>query len=234
MRVLLGSAAVVLAACSSTAPLIPGGGNPVTLTPQVGSFTSVSVGTAFSVTTSRGANPSVRITVPESAKDRVVARTEGSELQISLSTGPGIGSGPLEATIVVAEPLQGITAQQAAIVNAAAGSLDRDVTLRAGQASTVTVAVNASSLSVDAGQSSTVTVTGQTDTASIKASEASTFKGFDLQGRAVTVQAESASTIEVTATATLTGSASAASTVRYRGSPQTTVDKDVSSTVEAG
>lgn len=227
--------AVVMSGCSSAPPGPPDAGT-VTLTPAVGRFTSVTVGTAFTATTVRGANPAVRITVPQSVAERVVARTDNDRLEISLSEGAGsVGEQSLLATIVVAEPLRAITARQAAAVDASAsGSLGRDVRLEAREAATITASVNATSLTAQAAQAATILVTGQADTAAVGAQQAATLRGFDLQAREVDAVAESGSTIEITAMASLAAKASEGSTIRYRGEPQTSIDKDVSSTVAPG
>lgn len=227
------AATCLLSACT-TSPPVPGETGTVTLTPEVGRFTAVTVGTGFTAETRRGGSPAVSITVPESVQDRVVARVSGERLEISLQPAPGpFAPGSATATITVAEPLTELVALQAASVNAtASGSLDGDVRIQAREASTVTATVNAGQLTVETTEGSTVTATGQTDTATVTAGSAATFKGFDLQARAATATASAASTIEVTATATLTAKAVEGSTVSYRGSPQLSIDRDVSSTVE--
>lgn len=235
-KTLLPAAAIaLLAACTTSSPA-PVDAATATLTPEVGRFNAVTVGTAFRVTTERGANPAVRITVPEDVRDRVVVRTENNQLSISLSDGRGlIGEQSLIATVVVAEPLQAVTVQEAASVDAtASGSLDGDVRLEARSAGTINAVLNASSVTVAVSEGSTVTGSGQTDTASVAAQSGSTFRGYDLQARAAEAVAESGSTIEVTATATLSAKATEGSTIRYRGSPQTNIDKDITGTVEPG
>lgn len=234
-RLLPAAAVVLLAACTSTPPGPPDAGT-VSLSPQVGRFNAVKVGTAFTATTVRGANPAVRITVPEEVKDRVVARTDKDRLEIFLADGPGpVGEQSLLATIVVAEPLRAVTVEQAASVDASAsGSLDGDVRLEARSAGTITALLNAQSVTVDVSEGSTVLGSGQTDTAAVGAQSAATFRGFDLQAREADAVAESGSTIELTATAKLSARATEGSTIRYRGSPQTSIDKDITGTVEPG
>lgn len=229
-------AALLLSACTSAAPSGPPDAGTVTLTPEVDTFNAVTVGTAFAATTVRGANPAVRITVPQEVQDRVVARTQDKRLEISLSDGAGaVGEQILQATITVAQPLQAVTAREAASVDAtASGSLGRDVQLAAASAATITATLNASSVTADVSEGATVLVTGQTDAVSARAQSGSTYRGYDLQAREATAMAESGSTIEVTAMATLSAKATAGSTITYRGSPQTSIDSDITSTVEPG
>jgi hypothetical protein len=99
-------------------------------------------------------------------------------------------------------------------------------------ASTVTVTgVNAETITLRASGASTIRVGGTSGTVEAEASGASRMRLEDLSTRLADVDATGASTIEVTVSERLSGSASGASTITYSGNPDVNVSTSGASTV---
>ena len=195
-----------------------GSGDLVTITPDVGEFSRMEVGSAFEVVLSIGEDYGVTLRADDNLIDQVEAAVSGDTLQVRLD---GSATSPtLEAEVVVPQQsLRSVTAAGAATITGAESLDADDFAVEAAGASTIRLELAAETLDVDAAGASTVGLRGSAGALTARATGASTLQLFEVQTGEAVVSSVGASTIEVTVSGALDAEAAGASKVVYGGDP---------------
>ena len=208
------SAAVALSACAGS---VVGSGDVTAATPAVEPFEALDVESAFEVALAPG-EYGVTVRADDNIIDRVRAEVSRGTLVLGLE---GSSSNvTLEADVTLpAEELVEVRVRGASQVRADQTFSAEQFVVEAAGASTVVLPVVADDLEVSAQGASTISLQGSAATLRGEAQGASTLALYGLTAADAMVGADGASTVEVTATASLEADASGASTIRYDGDP---------------
>jgi hypothetical protein len=215
-------------------PLVTGSGDLVQTNVDIGSFSELSVGSAFEVTVRPGDVPSLVLRTDDNLVDRIEAVVDEDELSITLDA--AVRDATLEADLTVpASMLSSVDLSGASTLTATEPLTASTVTVQASGASRAFVVVQTDDVTLTASGASVVNATGSTGTLVAEASGSSTLRLEQLDAGSAQVSADGASRVEVSVSGDLRAEAAGASTVRYLGDPDT-VERDVSgaSSVEPG
>jgi len=217
----LGAALLLLAAGCGDVVVGPGevgSGELVTITPDVGEFSQLEVGSAFEVVLVVGDDYRVTVRADDNLVDQVEAEVAGDTLRLRLD---GAAASPtLEAEVVLPQQaLRGVSAAGASNVAGAEVFTGDGFSVEAVGASSIRLDLAVETLDVDAVGASTVGVSGTARSLAAEAAGASTLQLFDLQSVEAVVSSVGASTIEVTVSGSLDAEAVGASTILYGGDP---------------
>lgn len=229
-RLAAATVAVVVAVGASTgcglAPLVSGSGTIVESTPDIEPFTSLAVGSAFEVTLQTGDDTSLVVRIDDNLVDRLDVGVSDGELFIGLDG--GVRSATLEADLTVpADSLESITLDGAASLSGVEPVTSPRLSAQLSGASRAFLVTHVDELDVSASGASVASIGGDARTLIAEADGASSLRLDQLDATTARVEAQGASTVEVTVSGDLVARASGASTVRYSGDPDT-VERDVS------
>jgi hypothetical protein len=195
-----------------------------------GDIDEVVVGDAFVATVTVGSATAASVTIDDNLTDLLRFEQDGRRLLIDL-TGR-VRDATLEATIVLPS-LTGVEASGAATVSVDGEVAGERVRVGVSGASTVRIAALAvDDLEIVASGASRVEAAGHADEIRAEASGASELPLGDLEASTARIDVSGASSAEVNADRRLEAHASGASTIRYHGTPDTSVESSGASTVE--
>jgi hypothetical protein len=234
---LLLAAAALLSSCVVVERVVGvrGSGDLVTQDVEVQEFTGIEASNAFEVDVVVGERERVQITVDDNIVPLLDVTVEGDTLTIGLKDSSRVQAATLRAAVTAPADLASVAASGAAKVDVT-GTLEGDaLALQSSGAGRLSAGVETRGVQVNASGASRVVLSGNAETVQMDISGASTLSAFDLTAGAVSAQVSGASTAEVTATETISGEVSGASTLRYRGEPGSAdVESSGASTVGAG
>jgi Putative auto-transporter adhesin, head GIN domain len=210
-------------ACGST---IAGSGNVVTKDVPVTGFSSIEVSSAFDVTASIGATPSVSIRIDDNLEQYLDVGVQGGTLRIGLRTGTSVSGATLQAD-VTAPTLDRVQASGACRIRVTDQIRGRSIDIELSGASTMEGAVDLESATATLSGASRVSLSGRAPDVSARGSGASRFELFDLQAETLDIDLSGASSAEVSVSDSISASASGGSSLTYHGSP-TFTKKEVS------
>lgn len=218
------------AGCGATG--LVGSGDLASRDVPVESFTAIDAQSAFDVRLRIGPSYEVVVRADDNLIDRVRSNVSGGTLQLGLEG--SVMRVTLEADVTVPDQaLQSLQAGGAATIASSDRLQGESLTLEADGASTVRLELAVQRLEAKANGASTIDVRGSADSLIASASGASTLRMFDLSAVDAEVDADGASTAEVTASGQLDARASGASTIRYGGEPaQVSRDSSGASRIE--
>lgn len=197
---------------------IRGNGHITSRDERVGSFTSVDVGGAISVSIKQDQNHSVKIETDENLMEFIEVFTEGNTLVIRPRRGYNLDPSRQVIAYVSAPVYKRIEVSGASKIigeNSISGS--DELRLGASGASEIELEVDGGELVGDVSGASRLRLRGQVSLVDIHGSGASHVKAFDLVADEAIFDFSGASSADITANKSLRVDASGASHVRYRG-----------------
>jgi hypothetical protein len=205
-----------------TSVTIEGSGVITTRTIEVGANQTFNVCCALDVTVTESSTPSLTVEGDDNIVSEIVVTESNGELKLAYQDNVSVSTRHTVSVVIGTATINGLTASGASRVSVRNTPDGGTFNLTASEASNVTiVGMNTASLDADVAGASTVELDGQATSQDLIVSGASVFRGYDLTGQDVSVVASGASTAQVHASMSLTGSASGASHISYDGNPTT-------------
>lgn len=231
-RTLLSLTLLVASSCGFGFGLV-GNGKKVTENRDVAEFTKLDVDSAITVVATTGPR-SFTLKTHENVAQYVVSEVVDGTLKLRLRDGVFTMGSDLVRIELASERLEGITADGASTVTAAATQIG-EFPIKADGASTVTVTgLSSPTVRLDANGASTVKLSGTADSLKLTANGASTVLSKPLSAKSASLDVNGASTVEVFVTENVSGQANGASTVRLTGPASGTVSSEGASSVHRG
>jgi putative autotransporter adhesin-like protein len=219
------------AACSSTKD-ITGSANVVTTPVAVSAFSTLSVGDAFNVDVSLGAQPALTLEVDDNVMSHVDAGVSNGTLHIGLKPGISVQNATLRAQ-VTAVGLAAVELSGAAHAHLQDPFGGQSLGVRLSGASGFDGTMQGQAVDAGLSGASELILAGTLQTLKVQASGSSQVNGGKLSVHGLTVDISGASLAIVMVSDTISASVSGASRLQYGGNP-TFTRKDVSgdSTIE--
>lgn len=206
-------ALLLLASCRH----VTGSGNIISEKKGVENFTAIDAGSAFAVEVKIGSPLSVLIEADDNLMKYIEAKVEGNTLKLHSKNGLSITDGHFKAYVTV-PALDNIESSGAATVNV----LDelknsKRIWLHASGAGKITAQVDAPEINVESSGAANIKLSGKTKDISAHASGAAGIQAAELQSENAVAHASGAANVHVYASVKVTGDASGAGKVYYKG-----------------
>lgn len=204
---------------------IRGNGNIIKETRSVGSFNSIDVGGAIAVYVKQDSTTSVVVETDENVQEYIEAYIEGSTLEIHMQNNINLRTSNKVRVYISNPSYRSFEISGASEINSentinSGGELE----FRVGGASKGKLDVDAPKISADLNGASHLDINGRTKDLRIEASGASKFYGYDLQSENADVNVTGASRAELFASVSVSGHASGASHLYYKGNARENVE----------
>lgn len=209
-----------------------GSGHITTETRSTSGFNSVNVSGAIELYVKQDSSTSVKIETDDNVQQYIIVENNGETLDIYTESGINIRSSR-RVKVYVSSPLfKHLEASGACSLNSENLLTSNDeLSIQLSGASKGNIEINAPTVGVNMSGASHISLKGTTKNFSVDASGASDANCFDLLSENTTVDLSGASHADVYASVSLTGQASGASHVAYKGNANPNVDKSGASGV---
>ena len=217
---LLVATSLVVSGCgTSLLPGATGSGTIVESTPEIGPFSTLSVGSAFDVTLEVGEEPGVVVRADDNVIGAVDVSVDDDEL--SIDVGASVREATLQARVtVLADELSGISLSQASTLSGTETLGPASLDVRADEASRAFLLVEAAEVSLSADGASVINITGTASTLTADADASSSLRLDQLTATSAVLSASGTSRIDALVNDQLSATAAGASTITYRGEPE--------------
>ena len=212
---------------------VKGDGNVTTETLPITDFKGVDVGGAIDLYLTQGDTYSVKVVTDQNLHQYIEVKKDGSVLRVHPTRNTNLDATGKIKVYVTAPSFASIEASGACTVTSetkltSQAGIDVDLT----GASKAELDLNAPNVGIEASGASGVSLKGETKNLSVNGSGSSSIKAFELLSETADVDISGASDADVYASVKLNGQSSGASTIRYKGNAQATVDKSGAGTVK--
>lgn len=212
---------------------VRGNGNVTSDTRAISGFDRIEVGGAMHVYLTQDSNYSIRVETDENLLSYVVTDVDGQTLYIHQRDNVNLSSSGRIKVYVNLPRLKGAEVSGASeILGQSVFQSNERVYFHCSGASKMILDIDAPEVETDLSGASTMRLKGNTRQLTVGASGASNFESFDLKSESASVDLSGASEAEVFASVTLTGEASGASHVYYKGGAAANVDQSGASSVK--
>ncbi|MFD2246707.1 head GIN domain-containing protein [Pontibacter ruber] len=199
-----------------------GNGKIITQERQVSGFTGIEIGGGFQVEVSKGSKEGVRLEVEENLMDRVKTEVKDGVLHIYNDGGITTSKG-MKAYITVKD-LNKVGVSGGVKLTGKSTFKANTFELDLSGGSKIALAIDTKKLKADMSGASKVDLAGKADEVEMDMSGASSVDAEELETKRMKIGASGASKVKVYAKESLDISASGASSVQYKGSPNITSD----------
>jgi hypothetical protein len=203
---------------------VRGDGNITTKTRTSPGFNSIDVGGAIDVYVKQDSAASIKIEVDENLQEYVEVNTSGSTLEIRTQRGIRLRPSDKIKVYISNPSFRDFEISGASSIHSESEIVSNEMLrVNISGASEGRLEFNAPKVYVDISGASNVSIRGKTKDLDAGASGASEIKCFDLLSENADIEVSGASNAEVYASVKLAGSASGASSIRYKGNATTSV-----------
>ncbi|MCK5846906.1 MAG: DUF2807 domain-containing protein [Bacteroidales bacterium] len=196
---------------------INGSGNVIKQTRELSTFNAIDAGNAFDIIITKGDNQSVVIEADDNLMEKIITSVKGNELKLS-TKGSINNSTKMKVHITMAE-LIGVDLSGAATLLSESRFDNDDMEIEQSGASSMELKLRCKNLDIDISGAANIKLSGFTNNMEAECSGASNISAFNLEVENAVVDCSGASNAKLFITKSLSGEASGASNITYKGSP---------------